>query len=318
MRAIILQSFGGPEQLVYDDIPKPALKSDEVLIRVRAIGVNPVDVKTRIGKGQAARLKEDPPMILGWDVSGAVVEKGSDVTKFKVGDEVFGMINLPGRGKCYAEFVAAPAAHLAHKAHTVSHEEAAAAGIAAVTAWQALNDQAHVQRGQTVLIHAASGGVGHYAVQIAKHLGAYVVGTSSAANRDFVLSLGTDEHIDYKAQLFEDVAPKADAILDAIGGAHIDRSLKVLKEGGTIVSLPSGNSQDVGEKAAKQNKKGIFFLVHSDGNDMQQLASMLSDGRLRSHLAKVFSFDEVRKAHEMIENGKTAGKIVMAGPEEIL
>jgi NADPH:quinone reductase-like Zn-dependent oxidoreductase len=225
------------------------------------------------------------------------------------------MINLPGRGKCYAEFVAAPAAHLAHKASTVPHEAAAAAGIAAVTAWQALNDQAHVQKGQTVLIHAASGGVGHYAVQIAKHLGARVIGTSSAANRDFVLSLGADRHIDYKAQPFEDVAPQVDVVLDALGGEHIDRSLKVLKEGGTIVALPSGNSQDVGEKAAAQNKKGIFFLVHSDEKDMEELASMLADGQLRSHIAKVFSFDEVRQAHEMIEKGKTAGKIVMTGPQ---
>jgi NADPH:quinone reductase-like Zn-dependent oxidoreductase len=318
VRAIILQSFGGPEQLVYNDIPKPTIKNNEVLIRVRAIGINPVDVKTRTGKGQAARLKEDPPMILGWDVSGVVVEKGGAVTKFNIGDEVFGMINIPGRGKCYAEFVAAPAAHLARKPSTVSHEEAAAAGIAAVTAWQALNDHAQLQKGQSILIHAASGGVGHYAVQIAKSLGAHVIATSSAANRDFVLSLGAAEHIDYKSQQFEEVSPKVDVVLDTIGGEHIDRSLKVLKEGGTVVALPSGNSQDVGEKAATENKKGIFFLVHSDEEDMQQLAFMLGDGTLRSHIAKVFSFDEVRQAHEMIEKGKTAGKIVISGPGQIL
>jgi NADPH:quinone reductase-like Zn-dependent oxidoreductase len=318
VRAIILQGFGGPEQLIYDEIPQPTIKDDQVLIRVRAIGINPVDVKTRLGKGQAARLQEDPPMVLGWDVSGVVVEKGNSVSEFKIGDEVFGMINLPGRGKCYAEFVAAPAAHLAHKAPAFSHEEAAAAGIAAVTAWQALNDQAHLQKGQTILIHAASGGVGHYAVQIAKFLGARVIGTSSGANRDFVLSLGADQHIDYTTQRFEEVSPKVDVVLDAIGGEHIDRSLKVLKEGGTVIGLPSGNSLDVGDRAAAQNKKGIFFLVHSDGEDMQQLAAMLADGRLRSHIAKVFSFDEVRQAHEMIGKGKTAGKIVMSGPAQIL
>jgi NADPH:quinone reductase-like Zn-dependent oxidoreductase len=318
MRAIILQSFGGPDQLIYDDIPKPVIKENEVLIRVRAIGMNPVDVKTRIGKGQAERLRKDPPMILGWDVSGVIVEKGNTVTKFNVGDEVFGMINLPGTGKCYAEFVAAPAAHLAKKASTISHEEAAAAGIAALTAWQALNDHAHLQKGQSILIHAASGGVGHYAVQMAKLLGAHVIGTSSAANRDLVLSLGADEHIDYKTQRFEEVSPKVDVVLDTIGGEHIDRSLQVLKEGGTVVALPSGNSRDVGDKAAAQNKKGTFFLVHSDEEDMQQLANMLADGRLRSHIAKVFSFDEVRQAHEMIETGRTAGKIVMSGPAQIL
>ncbi len=314
MRAIVLQSFGGAENLIYSDVPRPSVRDDEVLVKISAIGINPVDVKTRNGKGQAARLKEDPPMILGWDISGVVLETGEAVTRFSEGDEVFGMIHIPGHGRAYAEYVAAPAAHLAHKPGNVSHEEAAAAGIAAITAWQALTRRAGVQKGQKLLIHAASGGVGHYAVQMAKHLGAYVIGTSSAANRDFVLSLGADQHIDYQAKPFEEVSPQVDVIIDAIGGDHIDRSLKVLKEGGTIISLPSGVSESVGGKAAAQNKKGIFFLVNSNEADIISLSDLFAAGKLHSRIAKVFSFEEVKQAHKMIETGKTAGKVVMKGP----
>ena len=189
MKAIILKDFGGTDQFEYKDIPKPVIKENEVLIRSHAIALNPVDYKTRIGKGQAAKLKNENPMILGWDVSGVITETGAEVTKFKAGDEVFGMINLPGVGKTYAEFVAAPQAHVAMKPLDVSHAESAAASLAAMTAWQALVDQAKIKEGQKILIHAASGGVGHYAVQIAKHFGAYVIATSSAANKEFVLQI---------------------------------------------------------------------------------------------------------------------------------
>jgi NADPH:quinone reductase-like Zn-dependent oxidoreductase len=312
MKAIILKDFGGTEQLDYADIPVPSIMDNEVLIRSYAIGLNPVDVKTRKGKGQAARLKNEQPMILGWDVSGVVVEAGSKVTRFRKGDSVFGMINLPGAGKTYAEFVAAPEDHLAMKPENVSHEEAAAASLAAMTAWQALVDQAQIGKGQTILIHAASGGVGHYAVQIAKHHELFVIGTSSAENREFVLSLGTDQHIDYKSERFEDVSPQVDVVLDAIGGENIDRSLKVLKPGGTIVSLPSGVSEDVSAKAAAQGKRGIFFFVKSNGKDMQQIARLLESGVLRSHVSKRFLFADIRAAHDLLESGKTRGKIVLA------
>lgn len=259
MKAIVLRSFGTSDELEYREIPVPTINNNEVLVKVSATGLNPVDVKTRKGKGQAAKLKDTDPMILGWDISGTIVETGKLITDLKKGDEVFGMINVPGAGKAYAEYVAAPAEHIALKPSNISHEEAAAAGIAAMTAWQALMHQARLRYGQKILIHAAAGGVGHYAIQLAKHLGAHVVATSSAANRDFVMSLGTDDHIDYKATPFEDSAPPVDVILDAIGGENIDRSLKVLKKGGVIVSLPSGISEKVTEKAAAQNKTGIFF-----------------------------------------------------------
>jgi len=314
MKAIILKDFGGTDNLEVADIPIPQIKENEVLIRSHAIGLNPVDVKTRKGKGQAARLKNEYPMILGWDVSGVVVERGDAVTAFNKGDEVFGMINLPGAGKSYAEYVAAPADQIAVKPKNISHEEAAAASLAAMTAWQALTNQAHIKKSQLILIHAASGGVGHFAVQIAKYFGAYVIATSSSENREFVLSLGADEHIDYKSVRFEEVSQQVDVILDSIGGDNIDRSLKVLKPGGTIVSLPSGVSEDVAEKAAAQGKKGIFFFVKSNGKDMQQIAKLLSDGSLHAHVSKKFSFDEIVPAHQLIESGKTRGKIVLQAP----
>lgn len=314
MHAIILKSFGGVEQLEYKDIPIPTLKANEVLIRSRAIGLNPVDVKTRLGKGQAAKLRLEDPMILGWDVSGEVVDTGSHVTAFRKGDEVFGMINLPGAGKTYAEYVAAPADHVVRKPGNISHAEAAAASLAAMTAWQALVDQAQLKAGQKILVHAASGGVGHYAVQFARHLGAYVIGTSSAANRQLVLSFGANEHIDYNAVNFEEASPQVDVILEAIGGDNIDRSLKVLKPGGTIVSLPSGISESVSEKAAAQGKKGIFFFVKSNNKDLQEIAALLDKGIVRSHVSKEFAFSEISAAHELLESGKSKGKLILQQP----
>jgi NADPH:quinone reductase-like Zn-dependent oxidoreductase len=314
MKAIVLKEFGGVDQLEIQEISIPAIKDNEVLIRARAIGLNPVDVKTRIGKGQAAKLRKETPMILGFDVSGVIEKTGASVSRFKKGDEVFGMINIPGTGKTYAEYVAAPAEHIAHKPGNISHEEAAASSLAAVTAWQALVKQAKLSSGQKILIHAASGGVGHFAVQIAKHLNAYVIGTSSAENREFVLSLGADEHINYKSVKFEDVCPPVDVVLETIGGDNIDRSLKVLKKGGTIVSLPSGASDSVSEKAAAQNKKGIFFLVNSNGDDMNKIAELLKEGALHVHVSHVFTFEGIGKAHELLASGKTKGKLVLKAP----
>ncbi|MBA4168271.1 MAG: NADP-dependent oxidoreductase, partial [Chitinophagaceae bacterium] len=274
--------------------------------------VNPIDVKSRKGMGQATALKKENPVILGWDISGTVVDVSNEVTEFKKGDEVFGMINRPGSGRAYAQFVAAKADQIALKPANISHEEAAAASLAAMTAYQALVGHASIQPGQKILIHAASGGVGHYAVQIAKNfLKAYVIGTSSAANKDFVLQLGADQHIDYKNRPFEEVSPEVDWILDTIGGNNIERSLKVLKTGGTIISLPSINSADVKEKAAAQGRKGIHFMVRSNGEDMKQIASFLKNGIIKSYISKIFSFDQMKAAHAHVESGNTIGKIVV-------
>ena len=311
MKAIILNEFGGVENLQYIEINKPVIGADEVLVQVKAISINPVDVKTRAGKGVAGRLKDQMPLMLGWDVSGIVSEVGSAVTKFKVGDAVFGMVNFPGHGRAYAEYVAAPSDQLALKPLTISHEEAAGATLAALTAWQAITHLINVKKGDRVLVHAAAGGVGQFAVQIAKNLGAYVIGTSSAANKDFVLGLGADEHIDYKAQRFEDVVSDVDFVYDTIGGENIDRSLKVIKKGGSIISIPSGLNEAVIEKAKALGINGYQFMVTSNGKDMESIARQLENGELKSHVSKTFPFSSMAEAHLQIETGRTVGKIIV-------
>ena len=311
MKAIILKDFGGVENLVIANLPIPDISDNEVLIKVKAFSINPVDIKTRLGRGQASRLKEFNPIILGWDVSGTVTNTGRSVTSFKTGDEVLGMVNFPGHGKAYAEYVAAPEMYLALKPSVVSHENAAAASLAALTAWQILKEKVRIKPGDKVLIHAAAGGVGHYAVQMAKHLGAYVIGTSSGENKKFVMDLGAAEHIDYQKQTFENEVSDVDFVFDSIGGDYIDRSLKVLKPEGIIISIPSGASESVKEKASAKGMTGDTFRVQSDGKNMKEIAELLEKGIVRSHISKVFAFDEIQAAHLQIESGKTKGKIVV-------
>lgn len=308
MKAIVLKDFGAVDQLVLSDLAMPAVSAGEVLVEVKAISINPVDVKTRAGKGMAAELKAYYPIILGWDISGIVRESGSSL--FQPGDAVFGMVNFPGHGKAYAEYVAVPADQLALKPSNISFEEAAAATLAPLTVWQVMIYYAKVQPGQRVLIHAAAGGVGHYAVQLAKHLGAYVIGTSSAANKDFVLELGADEHIDYQAVAFEKVVSEVDLVLDAVGGDIVDRSLDVVKKGGTLISITS-RSEELPEKAKAKGINGYFILVKSSGEDMRQLAGLLEKGILRSHVSQVFPFTDMGKAHLQVESGRTRGKAVV-------
>jgi NADPH:quinone reductase-like Zn-dependent oxidoreductase len=268
-----------------------------------------VDVKTRAGKGVSAVLKNDNPMILGWDLSGTIETVGAKVRSFKKGDEVFAMVRFPQSGKVYAEYAAVPATQLALKPADITHEEAAAACLAALTAWQSLTINYVLKSGERVLIHAASGGVGHYAVQMAKFLGAYVIGTSSAVNKDFVMSLGADEHIDYKEKPFESVVNNIDFVLDTIGGEYIDRSLKTIKKGGTIISIVSGLNEHVKEKAEALGIQGFSTRVKPDGTNMQEIADLLERKKLVSHLQKIFPFDQMAAAHLQVESGRTIGKV---------
>jgi NADPH:quinone reductase-like Zn-dependent oxidoreductase len=309
MKAIILKQFGGVENLATIELPVPAILEDEVLVKIKSISINPVDVKTRAGKGVSAVLKNDNPMILGWDLSGRIETIGHAVKNFKTGDEVFAMVRFPQSGKVYAEYAAVPAAQLALKPTHITHEEAAAACLAALTAWQSLTINYELKAGERVLIHAASGGVGHYAVQMAKYLGAYVIGTSSAANRDFVMSLGADEHIDYKAKPFESVAKNMDFVLDMISGEYIERSLKTIKKGGTIISITSGLNESVKEKAEALGIHGFNTRVKPDGTNMQEIADLLERKKLKSHIYKIFPFDQMADAHLQVESGRTVGKV---------
>lgn len=311
MKAISIAEAGGTEVLQYTDVAVPEINSNEVLVAVKAISINPVDAKTRAGKGVFGRFKDQLPIIIGWDIAGTVVKVGSEVSKFKVGDDVFGMVNFPSQGQAYPEYIAAPQNHLALKPKNISFEQAAASTLAALTAWQAFTKQATITKGQRVLIHAAAGGVGHFAVQIARYLGAYVIGTASAANRAFVLNLGADEHIDYKSTKLEEATHDIDFVLETIGGENIDASLKVVKQGGTLISIPSGLSETVTEKAKAKGVNGFFFLVQSNGDDMEQIAQLLEAGIIRPFVSKVYDFSEMAAAHLQQETGSTRGKLVI-------
>ncbi|MEX2594044.1 MAG: NADP-dependent oxidoreductase [Anditalea sp.] len=311
MKAVILNDSGGTEIFSLREIPVPRPKSKEVLVQVHAIGINPVDVKTRKGGALYNSLKEQKPIILGWDISGIVQSVGNEVKGFKAGDAVFGMVNFPGHGKAYAEYVAAPEDHLAMKPGTISHGEAAAASLAALTAWQVLVQEINIQPGQHLLMHAAAGGVGHYAVQIARHLGARITGTASASNASFLKELGVNDHIDYTQQDFEEEVQDIEVVFDPISGETTKKSLEVLKPGGILISIVGGVKDD--HHAIIEEKKALAknYLVHSSGADMAQIAALLMDGIVKTHISHQFSFEQFAEAHQQIETGKTRGKIIV-------
>ena len=309
MQAYVLQGANGPDSLHLTELPTPAFGPDEVLVHVRALSLNPVDFKTARGGAMYNAIMADGPAIVGWDIAGEVTQVGANVTQFKPGDAVFGMVNFPGHGRAYAEYVAAPASHLARQPANVSSEDAVAATLAALTAWQVLN-KANVRAGQRVLIHAAAGGVGHYAVQLAKERGAYVIGTASPGKVDFVRSLGADEVVDYTHVQFEEAVAPVDLVLDSIGGDHLSRSLRVVKPGGRLTSIV-GISPELITQAKSQGVEAYNVLVASSGADQTALAERLADGRLRSHVAGTFPFAELPAALRAIENGKTQGKVVV-------
>ncbi len=318
MKAITLANNGGTENLIFTEIPKPEIRENEVLVRVKAIGINPVDAFVRTHPFALEMFLQPQPgetVIIGWDISGVVEAVGKEVTQWKTGDEVFGMVNFRGHGKAYAEYVAVPADQLALKPDNVSHEEAAAASLAALTAWQALVTYGKVKAGEKVLIHGAGGGVGHYAVQIAKHFGAYVIGTGSAAKKGFILGLGADEFIDYSAIKFEDVVHDADIVIDSLFGDHIFRSLEAVKEGGRLIALlVPFTDENLIRKVQEKHVYAHTLNVASNGEDMQQLARLLKSGEIRSHVSATYAFEDIAKAHDEIETGKTLGKIVLTLP----
>ncbi|GAA3171352.1 NADP-dependent oxidoreductase [Nonomuraea salmonea] len=248
MRAVTIKEFGGPEVLTVEDVARPEPLPTEVLVRVHAAGVNPVDWKTRLGHGMAGL--QTFPLIPGWDVSGVVEEVGFGVTTLRPGDEVYGMPWFPRAAGGYAEYVTAPARQWARKPATVGHVHAAAVPLAALTAWQALVDTAQVRAGQRVLITAAAGGVGHFAVQFARHLGAHVIATAGAPRHPWLKELGAEQTIDYTATRVEDAAADVDVVIDLVGDAS-PRTLKVLRPGGLLVGVPGGVSPNWPRRARR-------------------------------------------------------------------
>ncbi|KQY34563.1 MULTISPECIES: NADP-dependent oxidoreductase [Nocardia] len=307
MRAIGQDTFGGPEVLRVIEVDKPTPGPGEVLIRVHAAGVNPTDSWHRGSGGLFGAI-----IRLGWDVSGVVEEVGLGVTMFAPGDEVFGMPRLPHAAGTYAEYVTAPARHLARKPANLTHAEAGALALVALTAWQALVDTADVRPGQRVLIHAGAGGVGHVAVQIAKARGAYVIATARADNHAFVRDLGADEVIDYTTTDFVDAARDVDVVVDTVGGEYGPRSLRVLRPGGIVVSLASPAEAALVEQARPLGVRAGFMIVEPDGASLRAIADLVEAGALRPHVETVLPLDLVSKAHEISDNQRTRGKIVLA------
>ncbi|WKE73558.1 NADP-dependent oxidoreductase [Streptomyces sp. WP-1] len=305
MRAVVVEQWGGPENLVEREIPRPEPGLNEVLVRVHAAGVNPVDWKTR---ASGALIEWGAVPAVGWDVSGTIEAVGPGVGLFRPGDEVFGMPSFPRQAGAYAEYVVAPARHLAPKPASLTHVEAAALPLAALTAWQALVDTAGLRPGERVLVHAAAGGVGHLAVQIAKARGAYVIGTASAAKHDLVRRLGADEVIDYRAVRFEDAVSDIDVVLDGLGGETAERSLRVLRPGGRLITLPGPD--DV--PAAPDGVRVVWLLVEPDHSGLREISALVERGALKPVVDTVVPLAEAAKAHEIGEQGRTTGKIVLS------
>ncbi|WP_431773573.1 NADP-dependent oxidoreductase [Streptomyces cucumeris] len=313
MRAISQDAFGGPEVLRPVEVPRPEPLPTEVLVRVVAAGVNPVDHKTREGGGMAGVLGE-PPFILGWDVSGVVEATGFGVHTLEPGDEVYGMPWFPRAAGGYAEYVTAPSRQFARKPRSIGHEEAAAVPLAALTAWQILTDSAGVRSGERVLIHAAAGGVGHFAVQFAKHLGAHVIGTARAAKHDWLRGLGADELVDYTAVRFEDAVRDVDVVVDLIGDEVDDtstRSLETLRPGGRLVAVPSGVSPELIERAATRGFRVSPYLVEPDGPALTRIAELIDAGEVAVEVEDVLPLEEAAEAHRRLAEGRTRGKLVL-------
>lgn len=312
MRAVRQHTLGGPQVLTVEQVPRPVPLPTEVLVRVQAAGVNPVDWKTRGGTGMAGVLG-DPPFVLGWDVAGVVEQVGYGVTTLTPGDEVYGMPWFPRAAGAYADYVTAPARQFARRPAELSAVQAAALPLAALTAWQALVDTAAVAPGQRVLVTAAAGGVGHLAVQIGRHLGAHVIAVASGRHRDWVTGLGAKEFVDYTRGPFEQAIGDVDVVLDLVGDDHDatgTRALSTLRPGGLLVAVPGLSAAQV-RASADRGTRVTPFLVEPDGAALARIAALAAAGELQVEVAQVFPLEAAAEAHAQGETGRTRGKLVL-------
>src|SRR6266576_670655 len=309
VKAIRIHNYGGPEVLKYEDAPRPDPQAGEVLVRVHGAGVNPIDWKVREGYMKDF-WPHKFPLILGWDLSGVVEELGPDPAaagRFKIGDEVYSLPD-PTRNGAYADYIVVRESELALKPNSLHHIRAAAVPLAALTAWQSLFDTAQLQPGQRVLIYAGSGGVGHFAVQLAKWKGAYVFATASTKNQDLLRKLGVDKAIDYTQQRFEDIARKIDIVIDTISGETQERSWSGLKKGGVLVSLVQPPSE---EKAKELGVRAAIIGAQPNGAQLAEIAKIIDSGKLAPVIDRILPLSEVRRAHELSQSGHTRGKIAL-------
>ncbi|MFD1386761.1 NADP-dependent oxidoreductase [Oceanobacillus oncorhynchi subsp. oncorhynchi] len=309
MKAIIIEQYGDANQLKEkDDIPVPEIKDNQVLVEMHATSINPIDWKLREGYLQEG-VPFEFPIILGWDAAGVIKQVGKNVTSFQVGDEIFARPALTPNGT-YAAYTAVDEKLLAMKPKNISFEEAAAVPLAGLTAWQCLVNFSEIKKGDRVLIHAGSGGVGSMAIQIAKSFGAYVASTASGKNETFLKELGVDQFINYKEEDFEDVLQDYDIVVDTLGGEILNKSFHVLKEGGRLVSI-AGQPD---EKLAKQ--KGVkagFLWLEPDGGELSELGKLMEDGKLKPYIGHTFPLIEngLKEAHRLSETHHAKGKIVI-------
>jgi len=307
MRAIRQRALGGPEVLELVEVPRPDPGPTEVLVRMSAAGVNPVDWKTRARGG----FLGEPPFTVGWDVAGVVEAVGRGVTRFATGERVFGMPRFPHEAAAYAEYVTSPSRQLARIPERLGDVEAAALPLAGLTAWQALVETADVEPGQRVLILAAAGGVGHLAVQIAKARGAYVIGTARSAKHTFLTELGADETIDYTREAVEERVRDVDVVLDLVGGETSPSALPSLRDNGIFITAPSSSSVEFLRELAGGRVRVTGILVEPDRAGMEAIAGLAATGALRPQVARTFPLEQAARAHELGEMGRTQGKLVL-------
>jgi NADPH:quinone reductase-like Zn-dependent oxidoreductase len=312
VKAIVQHELGGPEVLRAEEVEAPDPIPTEVQVRVRAAGVNPVDFKTRMGRGMSFVIGP-PPFTVGWDVCGEVTAVGGGVTRFQVGDEVFGMPWFPREAAAYAEYVTAPSRHFEHKPHAFSIEEAGALPLAGLTAWQVVVDTLRVQDGDDVLIHGAAGGVGHIAVQIAAARGANVFATARAEQADFLAELGASRTFDYRDDDFDRHVSELDSVID-FTGSYGERSLPVMRPGATLVSVPSGIKPELHQLAEEAKKRATGILVEPDPVGLAGLCDLIERGKLEIEVAEVLDLEQAADAHRLAEASHGAGKIVLRVP----
>jgi len=309
MKAVVAHEYGAPEVLKFEEVPRPEPKEDEVLVRVIASGVNPADPLTLSGK-YAREFGTHLPLIPGYDIAGIVEKTGAKVTNLKAGDAVYG---YPTFGGGWAEYVTVKQREVAAKPKTLNFTEAAAMPMGALTAWQALVDTAQLQAGQTILIHGGSGGVGSFAVQIAKARGARVIATASTANQDLLKQLGADVAIDYTKTRFEDVAKDVDAVLDPVGKETLARSYDVMKKGGIVMSLVARPDP---VELEKRGIRGGAISVHPDAEDLAEIARLVDSGKIKPVVTEVLPLSEAIAAQRQAETHHTRGKLVLRIADE--
>lgn len=304
MKAIVVSAYGGVEVLQYQEVPIPAIQSHEILIQVHCAGVSPLDLKMRDGWFKEPNL----PIILGWELSGIVSAVGKNITRFKPGEAVFAHPSVYRQGGGYAEYAVVQENEIAHKPAAISHAQAAAASMNTLTAWQALFDTAKLEPGQKILIHAAAGGVGHLAVQLAKWKGAEVIGTASAKNKAFLIDLGVDKVIDYNTQDFETIIKDVDVVLDTIGGETLMKSFAITKKNGIVVSIIDFERI---KQALTFGVRGENVIVSPNAQQLEKIATLLEAGTIKPYIEAVFPLQEAKKAHELLQSGHVRGKIVL-------